>query len=764
MRRPLFWCAVAAALGTLAGMRLSGRFTVAILIAAIILALATAWIRPKGAALTAALMAAAMLLFAARTAYVWDLKLPPEGEYSIQGIVQQPRLTENGRHAAVQLRNVILKDGSGGEYRLDGLYWTAYVPEDYALPEPGRTVRLVGRMYEPGGRRNPDGFDFRLYLRQNHMSAGFYNSGEYETVADAPFSVRSFLIKTRYALLERLDQAFGERSALPKALLLGERDALSEEDRAAFARVGIAHVLAVSGLHISLIVAALGLIVRRFMSGRKQLWLFGAFLLVYAVLLDLRASVVRASILTFVYLFVRARGRSSDPLSALSLAFMIILMLSPVDLLNAGFQLSFAAVLGIVMLYRPFHRVTAKLLGRKAGSLLASTLSAITGTALPSIQTFHCFSLAGLVFSPVVCALLMYVLPFCLLTLVLSFVWMDAAQWLAFPVGWVLQLMSDGVAAAAQWPFMSVNCPSVPWSFYPVAAAGIWLFSAYAPARFRGRRRLVILAVLFAAGTAIHLCTIDNRVSYLQLDVGSADCAVIQDGWHTTVVDCGEDGRDLCAYLLARGRMVNTLVLTHLHTDHCLGAQNLMDDGIPIDRLILPAGAEQMAVSEEALDLLERLKTYSTETVTVSAGDGWETDRTGARVLWPEKDGIRTGKDANNYCLCLEYRLGDTALLLTGDLTGAYEPYIHAKADVLKVAHHGSRTSSTQAFLDSVSPSTAIISVSGNGDTAGSADEVRNRLMLAGADVYTTAECGAIRIESCPGGYRVIRFIKEGAP
>ena len=110
------------------------------------------------------------------------------------------------------------------------------------------------------------------------------------------------------------------------ALLLGEREALSEEDRQAFARVGIAHVLAVSGLHISLLVSAIRLLVGRFLSGRKQLWLFGAFLALYALLLDLRASVVRASILTFAYLYTRARGRKGDSLSALALAFMVILL------------------------------------------------------------------------------------------------------------------------------------------------------------------------------------------------------------------------------------------------------------------------------------------------------------------------------------------------------------------------------------------------------------------------------------------------------
>ena len=473
-RRPLVWCALAAALGTLAGMRLPGALAYAPALAAALLLVMCFCLRPTGAALTTAAAVTIALLFMARTAMVWDAPFPPEGAYTAEGIVlQEPHLRENGRHVSVHLRDVTLTDGAGAVRRLDGLYWTAYVDEGYPLPAPGSAVRLSGHLYAPSGQRNPYGFDFALYLKQNHLSAGFYNGGDYETVDVAPLRLRPALIRLRYALLDRLDSAFGGRSALPKALLLGERQALSEKDREAFARLGIAHVLAVSGLHISLIVAALRLLVRRFLTGRKQLWLFAVFLLLYALLLDLRASVVRASILTFAYLYVRARGRSGDPLSAMALAFMTILMISPVDITSAGFQLSFAAATGIVLLYRPVYRVTRRVLGRRGGGLLASTVSAVAGTALPSIQTFHCFSIAGFVFSPLVCALLAYLLPLCLAALAVSFVWMDAAKWLAWPAGWALELISQGASAAAAWPYMSVNCPAIPWPFYPLVTAGI---------------------------------------------------------------------------------------------------------------------------------------------------------------------------------------------------------------------------------------------------------------------------------------------------
>ena len=764
IRRPLVWCACAAGLGTLAGMHLPGVWLFLPLSAAVLLLLCIPLLR-RGKVQLLVVAAAVLALFCFRTALMFDAPLPVEGEWIAEGtVLQTPHIRQNGRHVSVHLRDVTLHSEDGTAENLDGLYWTAYVGEEYALPEPGSRVEVKGRLYHPSGQRNPYGFDFSLYLRQNRLSAGLYNDGKFEIRQQAGINIRAFLVRLRYGLMARLDAAFGGNSALPKALLLGEREALSEKDREAFARVGIAHILAVSGLHVSLLAAAIDLMARRILSVRRRLWLLGVFLLLYSFLLDLRAPVVRASILTFTYLFVRTRGRSSDALSTLSLAFMAILLLFPADLMAAGFQLSFSAALGIVLLGRPVRRLTTRIFGRKAGALTASTLSAVAGTALPSIQTFHCLSVAGLVFSPVVCALLAYLLPLCMIVLALSFIWPEAARWLALPLGTAMSAMTEGVSAAAMWPYMSVNCPMIPYPFYPLIIAAIWLFSAYAPSGAKGKRRVLILAALLVIGTGVHLFTLDNGVIYIQMDADSADCAVIQDGRHTTVIDCGEDGRDLSTYLLATGRAADRLVLTHLHTDHCMGAQALMDNRIPVGELVLPEDAEKMAVSEEALALLEQLKSYCGAVRTVSAGDSWETGRTGAEVLWPEKSRTRPGSDPNDYCLCLRYTLRDTVFLLMSDLSGIYEPYICEPADILKVSHHGSQSGTSASFLAETAPRAAVISTAGTARAAQPDSPVQVRIRDAGADVFTTADCGAVRVEALASGFRVTRFIRKGTP
>ena len=228
------------------------------------------------------------------------------------------------------------------------------------------------------------------------------------------------------------------------------------------------------------------------------------------------------------------------------------------------------------------------------------------------------------------------------------------------------------------------------------------------------------------------------------------------------LIDAGNDkdaGKKALKVLDANGWQLQAVINTHLHADHCMGAQSLMDNGIPVGRLILPVGAEKMAVSEETLSLLDRLKGYCGQVTEAAAGDTWRTSRTEARVLWPERNGYRVGKDANDYCLCLEYRLGEMTVLFASDLTGTYEQYVGEPADVLKVAHHGSRASSTPDFLTRVSPRTAVISVSGNAEAARPDSAVQTRLRELGIQVYTTADCGAVRIRPEDGGYRVIPYI-----
>ena len=155
------------------------------------------------------------------------------------------------------------------------------------------------------------------------------------------------------------------------------------------------------------------------------------------------------------------------------------------------------------------------------------------------------------------------------------------------------------------------------------------------------------------------------------------------------------------------------------------------------------------------------LRARGIEVTEAEAGDSWQEGNLRLTALWPDRRTIRTGQDPNDYCLVLRAELGDVSFLLCGDLSGAYEPYAAAPADVLKTAHHGSASSTSESFLRKVQPGLALISTSADRSAAGENGEVPARLREQGIPYYITAVSGAVRIEVRGNQINVQPFIAE---
>ncbi len=703
-----------------------------------------------------------LFLFMLRSGEYYHRALPPAGEYTVTAIVrEEPSVRMEDGHVAVPLRSAALFDDAGRGFSVSGAYWTWYfgAGEAPALPRAGDTVRFRARLYHPQGQTNPYGFDFRQYLLQRGITAGLYSDGSFETPAGQTGDLRARVSRVRGELTALTDRLFGADSALPKALLFGARQDLSEETQEAFSRAGVAHVLAVSGLHVSLLTGALGLLFGRLLSRKGRFWAALVFLAGYCLLLDFRASVVRASVLTACLLYGRAQKRRADSFSALSLSFMLIVFMQPADLISVGFLLSFGAVLGMLLLGGRLERAFRPYLGKSISAALSAALSASVGTVVPISGLFHYVSLIGLVLSPLLCALLGVLLPLYLGITALGFVWLPAAQPAAALAGQVSAWLIEAVNRAAALPYASVNVPALPWPFLPAFVLAIWCLSPLCG--LKTRKRLALFGAAFALGCAVNLVTVDRGVSYTQFDMGAADCAVLQDGRRTVVVDTGEDGQDLSAYLLSTGRTVDLLVLTHLHMDHAGGAAELLRRGIPIRQVVLPQGAENQQVAPEALALVETLRARGIPVAEAAAGDVFSMGAWRLTALWPPGDGVRAGQDANDMCLVLEAQARETSFLLCADITETYEMYVAQPADILKVAHHGSVHSTSEAFLEQVNPQAALISTGANHSAARESGAVPQRLKGQGIPCYTTASGGALRVDVREGSFTVTPFVNH---
>jgi len=267
--------------------------------------------------------------------------------------------------------------------------------------------------------------------------------------------------------------------------------------------------------------------------------------------------------------------------------------------------------------------------------------------------------------------------------------------------------------------------------------------------RWPGRRRAAILAVSSALLAASLLPWPHTTTEYMQFSVGEADAALLWDEERALAVDAGEDDKVLATYLRQHRLSLDALILTHLHADHAGGLRALLDERIPIARCYVPWGAEDAAVHPDMAALLAEAERAGTEIIHLARGDRIDLPHGSITVLWPEKGRVRPAQDANQSSLVLLAKVKGTTLLLTGDLDGLYEDYAAVPADVLKVAHHGSASSTSADFIQAASPKLLLLSC-GNKARRQSMEERRQGIDLVDTDAH-----GAVTIHLEEDGYSV---------
>ena len=689
-----------------------------------------------------------VMLLGAR-AHPW---LPPAGKYTVQGrVCGESAVTADGQRVKAVLLDVSLTDESGRVARIPRAYWTYYPQADAPLPLDGQWAQFKGQAYHPQEQVNPYGFDFRFHLLTQGITLGISGARELVLEPSSQLMPANPFLRARQALHGRIQTLFGERTGLASALLLGVKTDLDEETTLDFQRAGIAHVLAVSGLHVGMLAYFLLLLLKPFhLSPAARLILIGSVLLAYCALLDLRPSVLRASILFIMYLSGRLFRRRVDPLTSLAAAFLIILIIRPFDLFNLGFQLSFLAVLGIITLGDRFsswlnRRLWFHQLPRPAQQLLLAfgiTLSASLATFIPLSNSFHRISLIGLVISPLAIVLIGLLMAGFLFTLIISFIYMPGAMLAAIPLNYLTQGYLTGVAFFARLPYASLRLPYI----HPLVAGLLYVLMLI-PTRYvawKPRVKLITALSLCGAMALLPLLPKDQTLRYVQLSSGFADSALILDGETTYVIDTGEHAGDLVNYLAANNRHINHLILTHLHRDHAGGLEQLLKSNLRIDEVLLPFGALEARDIEECLPLIDQAQQSGIAVRFLGAGDTLGSGRALATVTWPKTGALYPGMAANHGSLVLYWELDGFSLLTTGDISAAYARYALLPAQVLKVPHHGSRADNSQDTLALVSPQMALITASNH--QAERYKLTQSHLDAMGARTISTDAAGAITL------------------
>lgn len=723
--------------GILAGRGASSMWPGAVMLALALGALIISRVRlRRGAWLLTAAALGCLLSY-----HAWHPAIPAEGPCTVEGVIaQEISLREDGQVSTIL-----------ADVRIDGrrwpakAYWSFYLDEGEPLPDaltPGARVAFTGRVYEPQARDNPGGFDFREYLLQRGVTFGVYG-GDALTCPVGGFSLTGAMASLRHSLYLSLCQALGEESgAYAAAMLLGTRDFIPEEDNEAFRTLGIAHILSVSGYHVGVLTGLLAAVMRLVPMRRRTAAAIRAVILaLYCLLTGGHAPVIRASLLVMLRDAGTLGRRRSISTHLLCASALIQLILSPPLLTSASFQLTYCAIAGLMLiqpwLLRQVHIVSPvpKYLWRS----FSATLAAQIGILPAQLFWFGELPLMGLILNVPVLLLTSGLMTLYWLTLALLPI-PGAAGFIGSAASAVTGPLLEGV----RW-LGSIESATLWTKQADLITVTGWLLAAmsmcmFLPRCLRSRRRQ-----LFVTGALLLVVSLvplpHDGTEYIQFSVGEADAAVLHDRNAVVVIDTGEDGQTLASWLHQRRLGVDLMILTHLHVDHAGGVGALLDSSIPVETLWISTEARTAGDADaEALALLDRLEAAGTQIVEVSRGHTAALPSGQITVLWPSPALVHPGIEANHTSLALLMEVKGTSLLLTGDLTSTYEACAAVPADLLKAAHHGSRSSTGTAFLQSVAPQAVILS-------CGDAEREQSLAGRTGSlPVYSTLSHGAVTI------------------
>ena len=595
----------------------------------------------------------------------------------------------------------------------------------------GQRVRIDLRLHRASGFKNPGGFDYGQHLERQGVFVVGTARADRLTVLDDP--APTWPVRLRRAARETIGRALPPASAaLLAGLLLGERTALPPEADAAFRRAGVYHLLAVSGFNVALIAGATFALLNLVRFPRRAA-AAGAIVVVaaFAAVVGPQPSVLRAAIMATLVLGALLVERDASVLNALALSAIVILALRPNDLHDPGFQLSFAATVGIVVAPLPRGLVAGAV-----GVSLAAELAVLPITLAHFNQLSIIGPLANLGAVPLAAVATIVGL------VAVAASWLSAAAGEVFvnatwPVLIALRLLV-AIAAAPSWALVHLPAPTWPAvTCYVTAllqALAWWRLRPVRPrvACYAGMLALPTLVVALSLGAWPLVRPADGRLRVIVLDVGQGDAIVVETPEGATLlVDAGGGG----AYRLDAGERVVAPVLWNRGTLRLGAAVATHDDqdhagGMPSIRALFRIGE---AWTPEALRAGPRM-----------VG--------GVRLTGLPGAGAASGT-RNDDALALRVDYGLVSFLLASDVTAATEARLLAagiplSATVLKVAHHGSRGSSTPEFLRAVGPRVAVISVGARNPYGHPAPETLARLNAVEAAVYRTDRDGAVILET----------------
>lgn len=720
--------------------------------------------------------------------HIYDLK---ENTVIVQGKIYKIENTAFGTN--IYLKGVEVENGEKSVSVKRIFVNTEKIPN----VKIGNIIKVRGKLRQFEEAANKGNFDSRKY----YLSLGFYGkieAGTIEVINSDYSGIRQGLYELRMEIIERLEKLCSDnngifsiinnKNGIIGAIILGDKTDLDSDIKELYSVSGIAHILAISGLHISFIGMAIYRLLRR-----RFRFLFSAavsipVVLSFGIMSGFGISTSRAIIMFILKIIGEVLGRKYDAITAISLAGLVLLVQNPFVVCNSGFQMSFGAIIAIVLILP----IVEEILNTDNKIIKVISANFTISLVMNPILAWNYYELPTFSFllNIVVVPLMSVVIVSSIAGIFCSCIMFGFGKVVIFPGCGILELYTFlcNIINKSSVASIVVGQPKVTIIIVYYAILLVVLFGlknirtkytraekerniikketglvlekkAKKERRIKGQNVKLRLACI--VGFLLLNCLIyyiPNQGFYITfINVGQGDGILIHgDNGTKVMVDGGSTSEKQVAkncivpYLKAEGiGTIDYSIITHTDKDHISGILEILENNnsnrIRIKNLVMP----DINMKDDTYnELIEKAKLKKINVLYIKKGDTLSLGKTKIKCIYPET--TTTASDKNDYCTVLSVKNKTSKILLTGDISKEIEEKIKDDIEenytVLKVAHHGSNYSSSEKFLKKVNPKYSIISVGKNNSYGHPGNETMERLRKQGGVIYRTDEKGGITI------------------
>ena len=678
--------------------------------------------------------------------------------------------------------------------------------------EYGDKIFITGEFQEPQGMRNEGGFNYKEYLKSLNIY-GSVKAKNIKVIEQNKGNIfMNFTYKISDEIKENIEEFMGEKySGLLLGLLLGDSSKIDENMEENFKITSLTHILAVSGAQVSYIIAAMYSLLKRKIGIQKTRVVIIASLIFYTALTGFSPSIVRAGIMGIILMISGLVFRKNDIINSIAISLFFMLVYNPFLLENVGLQLSYLGTIGIIGFNKTIililkniqirnrkwkYKINRKLilLISKIKEILAVTMSASLAVVPVMIYHFNLFGTYFLITNLLASIIIGPITLLGTLLVIISFISINIAKILSYILKFLIDILLF-ISSFSKLPISKIYIPTPTITFiiiiYLSLIISLFIYKVFhernpnttilrvrnllalVKYKFKQNRNYIIKRIVII-NIVIFLCIIfiprDLKINFV--DVGQGDSTFIitpknktilidGGGSNTGSFDVGEN--TLLPYILDKGyNKIDLMIISHFDSDHVGGLLTILEE-IKVEKVLIAKQEEQ---SENYKRFFNIVKEKNIPVIVGKRGDKINIEKDlYLDILFPESEQIEENV-INNNSLVFNIYYNNFSMLFTGDIEEIAEKRIieitnksRLKADIIKIPHHGSKTSSTRELLEIVLPKIALIGVGKDNLFGHPSSETIDKLDELEIKTYRTDINGEIMINVNKSGIRRIRTI-----